>query len=335
MDFSDAERRRALQVLELFALKESRDELGIGSVRDALSNEMFPGISTIERRARYFLFVPWLFKASETARGDRLERTKDAELELIRVLVDSDDSAGVIGVLAGRDLRQLPSMIYWSGLARWGIRADRGTREQWARDPHAATVDDEGHQLIADSWWHSNLEPPPEDFPKVATLALRPCEADYLAERIATTCPRTLLAWLIARRRPWPETEFAWQLPFIAELPGDLRRVVDHAQHFSELIAGAHILYNLMLAEATADEDREADYTAQLTAWAPAHPSWDVEDFWSLIASTPARRDPTVRLFVDEHGRDAPQARLREAGDPLTAPAPAGRDLDEDVLRSA
>jgi len=43
LDFSEAERRRALQVVELFAVQETRDELGLGAIRDALSEAMFPG----------------------------------------------------------------------------------------------------------------------------------------------------------------------------------------------------------------------------------------------------------------------------------------------------
>ena len=66
LDFSEAERRRALQVVELFAMQETRDELGLGAIRDALSEAMFPGISTVQRRARYFLIVPWVFRGLVT-----------------------------------------------------------------------------------------------------------------------------------------------------------------------------------------------------------------------------------------------------------------------------
>jgi hypothetical protein len=59
LDFSDEEQRRAREIVALFAQPESRDELGIGTVRDALSGAMFPGISVLQSSARYFLFVPW------------------------------------------------------------------------------------------------------------------------------------------------------------------------------------------------------------------------------------------------------------------------------------
>lgn len=53
----------------MFEEPGTRDELGIGPVRDAFSEQLFPGTSVIQTRARYFLFVPWAFK--EAARRHR------------------------------------------------------------------------------------------------------------------------------------------------------------------------------------------------------------------------------------------------------------------------
>lgn len=58
LDFSERDQRRARELIQLFLQPESRDELGIGTVRDALSDLLFPGISVIQTRARYFLFTP-------------------------------------------------------------------------------------------------------------------------------------------------------------------------------------------------------------------------------------------------------------------------------------
>ena len=313
LDFSDAERRHALQVVELFALHETRDELGLGAIRDALSDGMFPGISTIQRRARYFLFVPWLFQEAE-ASTDRLARTRTAELALTQALAADGDTDGVIGIRAGKDLKQLPSMIYWSGLGRWGIRRRRGTREQWARSERVIDIDDVGERIGPVGWWHDNLVRPPPDFPAVASLALTVDEAEYLSERITTTCPGTLLAWLISRRQPWTPTTFVWELPLIAELPSDLRRVVNHAQRFSEVMSGAGLLYNLMLAEATDDEDRRVEYTAALTSWRAFDWSdWDVSDFWTLTSQLASRHDRSAHVFVDHWITDA------STEDPLTS----------------
>ena len=59
LNYSERERRKMLDVVDLFGEHDTRDELGIGSVRDAFADMLFPGTSTIMTRARYFLLVPW------------------------------------------------------------------------------------------------------------------------------------------------------------------------------------------------------------------------------------------------------------------------------------
>src|SRR4051794_12632184 len=107
LDFSDAERKRALQVVELLGRPETRDELGLGAIRDAFAEELFPGMSTVQRRAAYFLFVPWTFREIErraSSPTEALERSRRHELALIEALLQSDDTDGVIGGRARKDL---------------------------------------------------------------------------------------------------------------------------------------------------------------------------------------------------------------------------------------
>ncbi len=135
LDFSDAERKRALQVVELLGRPETRDELGLGAIRDAFANALFPGMSTVQRRARYFLFVPWTFREGErrwAGRADALERTRRKELQLIETLLQAGEKDGVIGSSARANLRQVPSMIYWQGLARWRIRRSKARESSGA-----------------------------------------------------------------------------------------------------------------------------------------------------------------------------------------------------------
>ena len=61
VDFSEEDRRRMTDVIRLFSESETRDELGIGAIRDTFSNLLFPGTSTIQRRVKYMLFVPWQY----------------------------------------------------------------------------------------------------------------------------------------------------------------------------------------------------------------------------------------------------------------------------------
>ncbi|PLY13886.1 MAG: hypothetical protein C0631_12735 [Sedimenticola sp.] len=68
LDHSESDRRKALDVVDLFGEQGTRDELGIGTVRDALADSLFPGISTIQTRAKYLLIIPWIYQALEAGR---------------------------------------------------------------------------------------------------------------------------------------------------------------------------------------------------------------------------------------------------------------------------
>ncbi|MFH1933727.1 MAG: DUF6361 family protein [Pseudomonadota bacterium] len=65
VDFAEDDRRRMMEVLYLFRDREIREELGIGTVRDAFSDILFPGTSTFHTRAKYMLFIPWIFMIQE------------------------------------------------------------------------------------------------------------------------------------------------------------------------------------------------------------------------------------------------------------------------------
>jgi len=52
LDYSEQERRQAMEVIDLFREEETRDELGLGTIRDAFADLLFPGTSTIQTRAR-------------------------------------------------------------------------------------------------------------------------------------------------------------------------------------------------------------------------------------------------------------------------------------------
>ncbi len=60
LDYSDHERRKVLDVVELFGEKTTVDEIGIGSVRDAIADSWFPWTSTIQTTANYNFLVPWI-----------------------------------------------------------------------------------------------------------------------------------------------------------------------------------------------------------------------------------------------------------------------------------
>jgi len=52
LDVSAEHQRRVRDMIRLFEEPGMRDELGVGPVRDAFSDLLFPGTSTIQTRAR-------------------------------------------------------------------------------------------------------------------------------------------------------------------------------------------------------------------------------------------------------------------------------------------
>lgn len=122
LDYDLKARERTFRILSLFQEKESRDELGLGSVRDSFADQLFPGTSTIQTRLRYMLFVPWIYKILEDKCISSAEFSKEAErLErsIIDPLCNGIDNEGVIGGRAGSSVKRLPSSVYWAGLGVW------------------------------------------------------------------------------------------------------------------------------------------------------------------------------------------------------------------------
>src|SRR5882762_6519151 len=108
LDYSEKDRRRMLEVVDLFKEHDTRDELGIGGVRDAFADQFFPGTSTIMTRARYFLLVAWTYRSLEKRRvssAQIAERARRAETNVIETIESSDDKEGNIGKYAKTALK--------------------------------------------------------------------------------------------------------------------------------------------------------------------------------------------------------------------------------------
>ena len=68
LDLTASDRDKMRRVLDLFKEQGTLDEMGLGSLRDVLSDTLFPGTSSIQTRLRYVLFIPWLYQRLETRR---------------------------------------------------------------------------------------------------------------------------------------------------------------------------------------------------------------------------------------------------------------------------
>ena len=90
--------------MALFQERESRDELGLGGIRDFIADHLFPGTSTIQTRLRYMLFIPWLFQILESSSSGADQLAAEARaLEncLANALKAGGELAGSSGVTPG------------------------------------------------------------------------------------------------------------------------------------------------------------------------------------------------------------------------------------------
>ena len=123
LDSSEHERRSVLELVSALNEPGTLDELGIGTIRDTISDTLFPGTSTIQTRARYFLFVPWILQMVEAGspRGAE-DMARRLQLQLRNALDKAHDpnEPGVIGREAGAALQRWPLGYLLAGLGPMG-----------------------------------------------------------------------------------------------------------------------------------------------------------------------------------------------------------------------
>lgn len=295
VDFDETERDRAQRLMDLFREQDSRDELGLGAIRDSIADHLFPGTSTIHTRLRYMLFIPWIFESlpSHLSPRDIAAKARQKEIELGQALMAGAPGAvGIIGKDAGEKLKRLPSSIYWSGLESWGIRQFPGSIEayfaalpHWPKDTSADHVEDDmsgaqRHRHL----WHDRMPQPPKGWPDTVDFDLEPDEASFLVDRLVDRHPHSLLTYL-ASRSDRAKADAIWLHPHMADFPPQARVLVEHARIFSGVMHGAALLYNLLLSELRENEDWIERYQTALTEWSDELntkelASWSLDDFW-------------------------------------------------------
>lgn len=273
VDFTEKDRQKMMEIIKMGRDRDTRDELGIGSVRDAIANIFFPGTSTIQTRVKYMLFVPWIYLQHEQKRTPHHEikaKARQSEIALIYSLLKTDDQEGVIGKEAGSGLQRLPSNIYWAGLYRWGIRLFPGSQEQYhryLREYYPALrkqrlAEAEEPVAMVKTNWHPAIPEHPKNFPWEASFALTREEAEYLQDRISIECKDSLLAYLVVHTEE-ADCHFIWEHPQLADFPPSFREQIKHAENFSQIMHGAALLYNLMLSEVSNNKE----YTEYYNEW--------------------------------------------------------------------
>jgi hypothetical protein len=354
LDSSERDRRRALDVIDLFDQPETVDELGIGTVRDAIAEALTPGTSTVQTRARYFFFIPWCYcrlESRKTFVGGASRAARTMEVELSEELAKASDNAGALGIQSGAKLRRLPSEVYWSGLGRLGFRLQGGSRARYhrlldrgIRTPARDEAGDLALNGASAGSWNPHIPPAPPGFPSGATFELTRQEADFFVDQLQMKAPDSLLCQMLMGGGDLSHIELPWEHPRADQMSSHVREWLDHGRCYSELLWGAQLLYNLLLAEKKGMERQITEYTARIVEWSEtvtrrleSLKQWDRTDFWQRVrgmnprlplgvvrfseawiarvleeepASLPAQRDVRDSIAARERELKGPRARL-------------------------
>lgn len=287
IDFSSEHREKVRTVIDLLSAPGVVDELGIGVVRDSFADRMFPGLSTIQTRAKYFTLTALLIRDyQESERTKRNPRTLERYLEdeekgcrirLVKRHGDGRQSLGIIGGTFGartdRDVVRRASSVYWNGLRLFGFvspahlsLAEFGHRLSDDRKQLRALLEEttnergDDHDAEENNQLRVHVPEIDDDYWDELSIDLTREEAVFLRDQITGKQRESLIGQilkddaLIYQVLQLPEgssfDEFS-ELPFINGLRSDeLRSTVRHARDFWRIMEGAHIRYNCLLQAA-------------------------------------------------------------------------------------
>ena len=298
IDFSPKDRSRVKKFLELVGQEGVRDELGIGAIRDAFSNHLYPGFSTLYTRAKYFLITPyivadWMSKYKDKQTG--LEYFQKREIEINNAIHEKYRNSPEISYFGKEKidgkLKRQPSEIYWNGIIYYHLINTDTSLSQLLINKDSSydellsqnTGDDITHEdggLRQKDVVNVTYDPDWFTFIKTNGLILSSQEADLLKDRIIKYAPDSLTAALLADKNLWkiymkhencpfsdthnPFVSFAEEVienKLITNI--DLINHIRLAHDFALFIHGAHIAYNISIRQ-KANGTEEDNYINKL-----------------------------------------------------------------------
>ena len=283
IDFSNDERNKVLNVIHLLDEPVAVDELGIGAVRDAFADLFFPGTSTVQTRAKYFLIVPYvLMEAGSGKYGSDLNtilRRVDNEERNCRDILIKTSNDGVIGSLVTKSwVLRTPSSIYWNGIKQIGIFKEdlsvkeyirqsiiqsnqKKAKEYGNRDKDAEENEkddfDAGDITSIQFWsigdaYHSNWR-------EKLTIELLPEEAEFLKSQIITNQRNSLFAFILKNNISLEKYNSFGALTedIKGDVDPDLRYMMELANDFNNLVSIITTRYNLIVFDGQNKRARE------------------------------------------------------------------------------
>jgi hypothetical protein len=282
LDYNDDAARKMNETLRALDEPSTLDSLGLGSIRDAFSDLIAPGTSTIHTRLRYFLFITWIcqrIEKSDTTATQFASRLRNDEAILIECLRNGGEKAGVQGYASGKNLKRMPSSAYWGGLRIWGIRkrdwsiADYGRNITRLRASKKADGADETISNSLTTIWNDMPQAPADFLSASIDFKLTSEEAQFIIQRIRESNPKSLLAFLCSNPGLAKGKKLPWEINQDSLTP-ELKKLLLDARNISELTHGPQLVYNLLVARRAGTElgrdvaDDVAYQLEELNKWA-------------------------------------------------------------------
>lgn len=245
-----------------------RDEIGVLNIHQRYANRFFPGTSVLHTRARYTLFVPWLFEDLAGLTGSFAVRAlREREREIAGRLKEAGESKVIGGRVFPNPSSQPPSTVYWNALAVWGILRPRQDGRIISRaQAHRLlkrlgdATDDDGQPLL-------NFDPPFVPLPDRPnnwlggriTLRLTIREAAFLRERLTRLRRKggydlSLLARLVRTEAAAPSEMWADGVYAVA---GSDSTALGRARQAASLAAVVRAVYDALLERMLKNDGRE------------------------------------------------------------------------------
>ena len=288
VDFSREDREKVLDVMNLLQEQGAVDEIGIGLVRDAFANLFFPGTSTVQTVAKYFLIVPYVLKEATAGRYGNdlnkiLRRIDQEEKECGKLLMQNcPGEDGIIGrrVLPKSWVARKPSNIYWNGIRTYGICTQDLTIPELLKasiilqaqkkstalgNKGDETTDSERDDADAGRDVATQLFSVPDDYyadwRTDLSIQLTVSEAAFLRKMIETSVSASLLGYLLRNNidvTKYDSFEAIYE-DLGATVPAELARTMKLACDFNRLVYTARVRYNYILS-AGQNEDAVAEW---------------------------------------------------------------------------
>ena len=272
-------------MLKVLGESGSLDELGVGIVRDSISDLLYPGTSVLHTRAKYYILIPELFKKAMKSGfttgaevRNLINTDQDKIARALRRAVDEETgtkAAGIIGGRSDRGVKMKPTRIYWNALRTTEILCNGDMSFDDACSAVAGynsktqniVIKYEGEDDGGDAYdagagnfalFNAPCKESIKDYLDNPTLHLRRDEADYLRSQFlhVPVMKNTLMEYCLKTKTSF-EGEALGDIP-TDDMPEVLRHNLALATEFANFIYGAYIMYNMMFFEnggenATAD----------------------------------------------------------------------------------